>query len=135
VLPIANASGLVYIAAAGLMLGLLGAFVAFRRSAPAPDLQGAAMLAAAFVVLLSPHYPWYFAWLVVFACLLPSASLWLTVSSFLLYLVPVGSQLVADRNRLVVESAIYVPFGALAAIEWWRRGRGELPTDAKHATR
>jgi hypothetical protein len=45
----------------------------------------------------------------------------LTLASFLLYLVPVGSQLVRDRHRFLVETAIYVPFLALAALDLWRR--------------
>ena len=82
----------------------------------------AALLAGAFIVLVSPHYPWYFAWLTIFACLIPSASLlWLTLASFLLYLVPVGSQLVRDHQRFLLESAIYVPTLALAALDLWRR--------------
>src|SRR5260370_42274796 len=32
-------------------------------------------LAAAFTVLLSPRYPWYFAWLVPFLCFIPAVSL------------------------------------------------------------
>jgi hypothetical protein len=45
----------------------------------------------------------------------------LTLASFLLYLVPVGSQLVRDRHRFLIETAIYVPFLALAALDLWRR--------------
>jgi alpha-1,6-mannosyltransferase len=131
VLPLAGAPALV---AAVLMLAI-GAFVAFRRGVPEPDLPGAALLATACMVLLSPHYPWYFAWLVVFACLLPCFSLlWLTVAVFLLYLVPVGSQLMRDSSRLIVESIIYVPFLVLAAIEW-RQRRREAPIYAEHAPR
>ena len=72
-------------------------------------------------MLLSPHYAWYFAWLIVFVCLVPGLSLlWLTLAGFLLYLAPVGSQLVRDRHRFLVESALYVPFLVLAAIDLWR---------------
>ena len=125
-LPIGTIPAIAYLTAGAALLTGFGGVVAFRRTAPAPDLSGAMLLAAAFIIPLSPHYPWYFAWLIVFACLLPCASLlWLTVASFLLYLVPVGSQLIADRNRLIVESIIYVPFAALAAIEWWRQRRRE----------
>jgi alpha-1,6-mannosyltransferase len=135
-LPIGNPPALLYIATAAVVMFALGAFVAFRRGAPEFDLRGAALLAGAFVLLLSPHYPWYFAWLVVFACLLSSVSLlWLTATSFLLYLVPVGSQLMADRNRLVIDSIIYVPFMALAAIELWRQRRPEPLNDAEPAPR
>ena len=127
VLPVSGLPGLVYVFAAATVLAGLGVLVAFGRRAAELGLYGAALLATAFIILLSPHYPWYFAWLIVFACLLPCASLlWLTVASFLLYLVPVGSHLIADRNRLIVESIIYVPFAALAAIEW-RRQRGREP--------
>jgi alpha-1,6-mannosyltransferase len=135
VLPLAGAPALVYIVATAVLMLAVGAFVAFRRDVPEPDLPGAALLATACMVLLSPHYPWYFAWLVVFACLLPCLSLlWLTIAVFLLYLVPVGSQLVRDSYRLIVESIIYVPFVVLAAIEW-RQRRREAPRNAEHAPR
>lgn len=123
VLPLGGAPEIVYLIAAALMLAALALYV-LRRTDSA--VSGAALLAVAFIVLLSPHYAWYFAWLVLFACLLPWASLlWLTLASFLLYLVPVGSQLVRDRHRSLVESAIYVPFAALAAIDLWRHCRQE----------
>jgi len=135
VLPLAGAPAHVYIATAAALMLAIGAFVAFRRGASEPDLPGAALLATACMVLLSPHYPWYFAWLVVFACLLPCFSLlWLTIAVFLLYLVPVGSQLVRDSSRLIVESIIYLPFAVLAAIEW-RQRRREAPRHAEHAPR
>lgn len=134
--PIGNPPALLYIAAAAAVMLALGAFVAFRRRAPEFELRGAALLAGGFVLLLSPHYPWYFAWVIVFASLLPCASLlWLTLASFLLYLVPVGSQLVADPNRLIVESIIYVPFMVLAAVELWRQRRREPLRHAEPAPR
>ena len=135
-LPLVGAPALVYIAGAALLLLSLGLFVAFRLSDTSGELPGAALLAGAFVLLMSPHYPWYFAWLTVFACLTPCASLlWLTLASFLLYLVPVGTQLVADRHRLIVESIIYVPFMVMAAIELWRQYRREPLRHAEHAPR
>jgi alpha-1,6-mannosyltransferase len=131
-LPIGAIPATAYLTASAVLLALLAVFVVFRGG----GLRGAALLATAFIILLSPHYPWYFAWLIVFACLLPCASLlWLTVASFLLYLVPVGSQLIADRNRLIVESIIYVPFAALAAIEWWRQHCREPLTNVEHSPR
>ncbi|HEX2151961.1 MAG TPA: hypothetical protein VHG31_08195, partial [Stellaceae bacterium] len=97
---------------------------------------GAALLAGAFTVLLTPHYPWYFSWLVVFACLVASPALvWLTVTSFLLYLVPVWPQVIWNRHRLLVESALYVPFLILAAGELWRFRRRELASDDEHNAR
>ena len=73
----------------GGLLAALAARVAFRRAGSDADIDGAALLAAAFTVLLTPHYPWYFSWLVVFPCLVASPALvWLTATSFLLYLLP-----------------------------------------------
>ena len=123
-LPLGEVPDIAYF---GIAAGLLAALAVYAGSRPAgPDREafGGALLAGAFVLLLSPHYPWYFAWLIVFACLVRSAALlWLTLASFLLYLVPVGSQLVRDDHRFLVESAIYVPFLALAAKDLWRQRR------------
>jgi alpha-1,6-mannosyltransferase len=134
VLPPGAVPGFAYPIAAGFLLATLGVYIAVRRTGTDGDIVGAALLAGAFVVLLSPHYPWYFAWLIVFACLVPSASLlWLTLASFLLYLVPVGSQLVRDRHRFLIETAIYVPFLALAALDLWRRRAREQGVEAWRA--
>ena len=134
VLPLGRVPDIAYIALAVLALAGLGIYVLFCRINAA---VGAALLAGTFMLVLSPHYPWYFAWLIVFACLVPStALLWLTLASFLLYLVPVRSQLVWDRQRFFVESALYVPFLLLAAVDLWRRrrrrGAQEQPRHGEH---
>jgi len=135
VLPLGGAPATGYLVFAAVILLAVGAFVAFRRGALELDVAGATLLATICMVLLSPHYPWYFCWLVVFACLLPCFSLlWLTVATFLLYLVPVGSQLVRDSSRFMVDSIIYWPFAVLAAAEWRQRRRESL-RDAEHAPR
>jgi alpha-1,6-mannosyltransferase len=130
-LPLAGIGAIFYIAGAAVLLLLLGAFVALAPPARDRAVAGAALLAAAFTLLLSPHYPWYFAWLVVFACLLPWISLlWLTGASFLLYLVPVGSHIVVDSLRLAVESVLYLPFAALALFDL-SRARSRPPGAAE----
>ena len=49
----------------------------------------AGSLAAAAFIVLSPHYPWYFPWLGLFAVLAPALSvLWLSVAPLVLYLDP-----------------------------------------------
>ena len=124
IIPLGGISLLAYIGIAAALGGGLALWVVRRQPDPA---AGAALIAGLFMLLLSPHYPWYFAWLVVFACLVPSAALlWLTLASFLLYLVPVGSQLVWDRPRLLVETALYLPFMMLAAADLLRRRRRRL---------
>ena len=136
VLPLGGVSTLPYIAAAGCLLAALAVSVAFRQAGSGADIHGAALLAAAFTVLLTPHYPWYFSWLVVFACLVASPALvWLTATSFLLYLLPVWPQIVWDRHRLLIESALYVPFLILAAGELWRCRRREPAFDDPRAAR
>jgi hypothetical protein len=125
--PLRGLPDALYPAIAGVLMAALAIRVAFRRTGPDAEIGGAVLLAATFTLLVSPHYAWYFAWLVPFACLVPSLSLlWLTLASFLLYLVPVGSQLVRSHERLVVESVLYVPFVALAAIDLWRHHRREI---------
>ena len=121
--PFAEMNVVVYLASALAALAALAAAIVFRRDRPDRAVAGAALLAAAFMVLLSPHYPWYFAWLVVFACLVPAVSLlWLTTAGFLLYLVPVGSHIVADSHRVAVETILYAPFTALALLDLYCRG-------------
>ena len=120
--PFGDPPTILYLSVAAALLVGLAAYVAFSRTVADNPIFGAALLATAFMFLLSPHYPWYFAWLLVFVCFVPPASLmWLTVASFLLYLVPVGSQLVPGRHRLIVESVLYLPFVVLAAVDLWRR--------------
>jgi alpha-1,6-mannosyltransferase len=121
-LPLAGVSAAFYVGAAAALLAALAVFVVFRDRSADHGIAGAALLATTFMVLLTPHYPWYFAWLVAFACLVPWVSvLWLTAASFLLYLAPVGSHIVNDRHRLMVESALYAPFAALVVLDFVRR--------------
>jgi alpha-1,6-mannosyltransferase len=122
ILPLRQTSVLFYFAFAAALLAGLAVLTMLAKPFSDRAVCGAALLATGFTVLLSPHYPWYFTWLVPFACLLPWLSLlWLTLASFLLYLVPVGSHIVADSHRLVVETALYAPFAALAFYDLSRR--------------
>jgi hypothetical protein len=103
------------LAAAALMaLGVRSLFATEDRY-----LAAAVTLAVATTVLLSPHYPWYFLWMVPLVCLAPRPSaLYLTLACPLLYFVPGGGQL--EAQRLPFEWAIYGPFAALVAFElWW----------------
>jgi alpha-1,6-mannosyltransferase len=120
--PLSALPTLCYIAGAVTVLAALAAFVVFTDDAPADRFAGAALLAGTFMLLLSPHYAWYFAWLIIFACFAPYLSLlWLTNAAFLLYLVQVGSPLAREGYRLPIESAIYGPFAVLALFDVRRR--------------
>jgi alpha-1,6-mannosyltransferase len=118
--PLAELSGRAYAGGAIVILLTLGTAIAFTRDPARSPFPSATLLATTFVVLVSPHYPWYFAWLIVFACFIRSlALLWLTTVCLLLYLVPVESHIVRDTHRLAVESIIYGPFAALAVMDLW----------------
>ena len=60
-----------YLAAAALVMAVLALVVVMRARRPDADLAGAMLLAGAFTLLVSPHYAWYFAWLVPFLCFYP----------------------------------------------------------------
>jgi alpha-1,6-mannosyltransferase len=102
-------------AAALLALAVHSLFTAEGRY-----LASALTLAVAAMVLLSPHYPWYFAWIVPLICFTPRLSaLYLTVACPLLYFVPGGPD--PEGARMAFEWAIYGPFAALVAFELWRQ--------------
>ena len=105
---------------AATVLAALGAGIAFSDLGGDRYIAAAGALAVAFTVLLSPHFAWYFAWLVPFVTIAFSpAALYLSVASLLLYLISGGPDL--DGSRMVVELFIYAPFAALAAVEIARR--------------
>jgi len=102
-------------AAALLALAVHSLFTAESRY-----LGSALTLAVAAMVLLSPHYAWYFAWIVPLLCFTPRPSaLYLTLACPLLYFVPGGAD--PDGARLAFEWAIYGPFALLLAFELWRQ--------------
>ncbi len=112
--PVGQAVYLGLAAAALVSLAVHSLFTAEGRY-----LASAMTLAVAAMVLLSPHYPWYFAWIVPLICFIPRPSvLYLTVSCPLLYFVPGGGDL--EGERMAFEWAMYGPFAALLAFELWR---------------
>jgi alpha-1,6-mannosyltransferase len=73
---------IIFLAAAAAIMLVLALVVVMRERKSGPDLLGAMVLSTAFLFLLSPHYPWYFAWLVPFLCFHPSlAVLYLTCAA------------------------------------------------------
>lgn len=110
-----------YALGAIVVLAVVGAAVVARHGSP-PPFAAAALLASTFMVLVSPHYPWYFAWLIIFACFERSlALLWLTNVCVLLYLI---DGYTFDGRRLAIETLIYAPFAALAIVDLWYHRRG-----------
>jgi hypothetical protein len=110
--------------AVGVAVGLaaLGAWIAFRPRPsldPARDIVrvcgDAALLAAVVTVAISPHYPWYFAWLAMPCCVRARWSvIYLSVAPVLLYLDPL-------QERFLWPSLVYLPAAALAVRELRQR--------------
>jgi hypothetical protein len=94
--PLPPWAGRAYLAiSAMLLLGLAAAIMLGRSlpSEPGPRIrvigQAGAILALATTLVLSPHYPWYFGWLSLFACFVPYRSImFLSASSVMVYLDP-----------------------------------------------
>jgi alpha-1,6-mannosyltransferase len=111
----------------GIALVGLGAIAlwAFRRQPPRrPDdnksrngwLFPALLLAVAFSILLSPYYPWYYSWLALFLCFIPSSPvLLLTLIAWPLYR-SLLEQSADDLFRF--QSRVFLPFFALLLVMW-----------------
>ena len=107
-------AGRAYLLAGLASLGVLGLLVAFRRW-PADEGErvrtvggGTLLLGAALIAVLSPHYPWYAAFLVWLGCLCPVPSVgWLTATAPLLYLD-------GQHDQVLWPSVVYIPFALLA---------------------
>jgi hypothetical protein len=95
---------------AAILLGMACTMV-FSRAAPGEPriIARRFMLIGGVLMLgLSPHYPWYYAWLLIPACVLPASSiLYLATLSPLLYLNP-------THTKLFWPALLYIPFVALA---------------------
>ncbi|HTZ78177.1 MAG TPA: glycosyltransferase 87 family protein [Stellaceae bacterium] len=130
-LPLGGLGALPYLVFAAAVLAALALRIIFSPEAPGRYVAHAAALAFAFTVLLSPHYPWYFSWITIFLCFVPSTSLqYLTLASFLLYLIPSDTGFVANAHTFLVESAIYLPAAALALLEFRRSRAGLIKVEA-----
>jgi hypothetical protein len=113
-----------YLAAAAAVMAAL-ALVVLTRAKPGADIAGAMLLAVTFVFLVSPHYPWYFAWLVPFLCFYPLAGVvYLTCAVSLLYF---GHW----PPTLWEQLPIYVPCVLILIAEFAVRSRRKL--EARHA--
>jgi hypothetical protein len=107
--PLPALLGFAAIASAVLGTMVIRALSRNRDMEAMPALAGG--LAIATLVLISPHYSWYFCWLVPFICFLPRASLiCLTSTVFYLYLTD-------EPFSLLTDLSIYAPALALFVFE------------------
>jgi len=106
-----SASLPVFFALAALTLISLALRSGLRNNPDKPDLSGAFSIAIALTVFFSPHYAWYFLWLVPFLCFFPKPSVfWLTLSATALYRLQWPPSLLGA-------SVQYAPFAALLILE------------------
>jgi alpha-1,6-mannosyltransferase len=105
----------VFLTLAALTLFGLAWRSGFRADPSRPDLQGAFSIAIASTFFFSPHYAWYFLWLVPFLCFFPRPSVfWLTLSAAILYRTNSWPPSLADFSFQCV------PFAILLAAETLR---------------
>lgn len=109
----------VFLIFAILILALLTVWTWQKQTAGNENyVANALLIATAFTVLLSPDFPWYFAWLLPFLCFVPCVPvIYLTLSSFLIYLTWIYW---TDDQALRIKAAIFVPFFFLVAISLLR---------------
>lgn len=120
------ASRVYFVVALGV-LGLIAvrfAFTTLLPAAPGPRLlmqaRQAVILGAVVLVAVSPHYPWYFAWLAPLACLAPLPSvLWMLAAAPLLAHGAV--------EYLIVPGVVYGPAAILAVFDLYRSHTQSLP--------
>jgi alpha-1,6-mannosyltransferase len=115
-----------YIVFALLVLGAIAARCLLKRELNGQDyVRRAALLAIVFTVLLSPHYSWYFVWLVPFLCFVRAKTLapliYLTTVSFMLYATWLGD---APGQLLRLNACLYLPPALLLFIFRGRRDAG-----------
>jgi alpha-1,6-mannosyltransferase len=117
-----------YVVFAGAVLGILSVWaMKDKQRNDISYVRNSLIVASVFMVLLAPHFSWYFSWLIVFLCFIPSlAGLYLTLASFLLYLTWLGD---APERVLMLKTLMFAPFLILGLIEIRLRGFAQkVPT-------
>jgi HJR/Mrr/RecB family endonuclease len=82
-------------------------------------LRNGLIIASVFMVLLAPHFSWYFSYLILFLCFTPSIPVfYLTCASFLLYLTWLND---THERVFMLKTLIFAPFLILGLLVWLRR--------------
>jgi hypothetical protein len=118
IFPLPGAAPRIYLGLLALIA--MAAWMVFGRALPIAPEAAARVICRRVLLLgglmmagLSPHYPWYYCWLLVPACVLPwPGILYLVTASFLLYLNP-------THTGLFWPAFLYLPFVLLALRDAW----------------
>jgi alpha-1,6-mannosyltransferase len=121
-----------FIVLAALSLGWLGFNLLIKAKRNAVDVaRYSVAIIGLFLILTTPRYPWYYAWILPFLCLVPRTGwLYLTGASVLLYLLWY-TPFVYPALPLWLGAALYLPaVGLLAWERLVRRPPGEVEVSA-----
>jgi len=114
-LPLPAIDGKIYLAGLAMVLAAIAAGLVLRPAIPSAKTmcERCLLLGGVLMFGISPHFPWYFAFLLLPACIVPSpATLYLVTASFLLYLNPTHTQ-------LFWPSIVFGPYAGLAAWQYF----------------
>jgi alpha-1,6-mannosyltransferase len=117
----ANVPASAYLISTVVVLGVLSLWMMRdQRGDDIRYLRNGLIIASAFMVLLAPHFSWYFTWLIFFLCFIPSVPVfYLTAASFLLYLTWIND---ASDRVFTLKTFIFAPFFITGLIViWWRQ--------------
>jgi len=115
----ANVPAFAYLIFTVAVLGILSLWLMRQRVDDSRFMKNALIIASVFMVLLAPHFAWYFTWLILFLCFIPSVPVfYLTAASFLLYLTWINDT--PDRV-FMLKTLIFAPFLILGIIGIWLR--------------
>lgn len=119
---IGDMPGRLYTVLALIVLAALGAWAFFVRARDELRPENLVLIAAAFIWLTSPHYPWYFCWLIPFLCLWVSpAALGMSIFAVALYHTrPPDGVSWTELYALVFYAPVVM---ALAHLVWAKRAR------------
>jgi hypothetical protein len=124
----ANVPASAYLIFAVAVLGILSLWLI--RDHPGDDnrlMRNGQIMASVFMVLLAPHFAWYFTWLTLFLCFIPSVPVfYLTAASFLLYLTWIND---APDRVFMLKAFIFAPFFILGILVIWCRREGIVPLE------
>ena len=109
-----------------LVLLAVAGWLTFRKERhPGDFLTHSLVLAALTTVLFSPHYPWYFAWLLPLLVVVPDLSLlYLTLAAFVLYRVRTHE---TPDSLFSANTWLYLPFVVLVTARCiWHRFKWQI---------